>query len=296
MKEINSATELINICESEGKSLSEVVIDYEAKRINKQKNEVIEDMHQIIKIMEASIEAGKKRTGKTLGGLIESEVKCLLVALEQNNTISGRFITTVMVDAISVASYNAAMGKIVAAPTAGASGILPAAVLNVRNELNLNMDETINSMFVANGIGLVIKNKATVSGAEGGCQAECGVAAAMAAGAIANFKQKDSHVIFNAAALALKNSLGLTCDPVAGLVEVPCVKRNAFFAVHAILAADLALCGIKSVIPFDEVIDAMKDTGKRLPSQLKETSEGGLAVTCTAKKIKKQLEEKWTKK
>jgi L-serine dehydratase len=224
--------------------------------------------------------------------MFSNEMKLLKKKLDNGNTLSGRLLTKVMVDALSIASYNACMGRIVAAPTAGSCGILPAALLNVRNELQLGIDETVNALFVADIIGYIIAKNATLSGAEGGCQAECGAAAAMTAGAISALKGAEPEVILNAAALALKNCLGLTCDPVATLVEVPCIKRNAFFAVHAIIAADLALSGIKSVIPFDEVIFAMKDIASRMPPELKETSEGGLAITRTAKRIKRNIFEK----
>jgi len=216
----------------------------------------------------------------------------ILLQKNSDNSLCGKLLTKVMVDSLSIASYNACMGRIVAAPTAGSCGIVPAAVLNVRDELGLGIDETVKALFVADIIGYIIARNATVSGAEGGCQAECGAAAAMAAGAIAVLKGAEPGVILHAAALALKNCLGLTCDSVATLVEVPCIKRNAFFAVHAIVAADLALAGIKSVIPFDEVVFAMKDTASRMPPQLKETSEGGLAITKTAKRIQRDLFEK----
>lgn len=291
MRKIESIKDLIEESRETSKPVSEVVIDYETRLFNKTRGVLVRDMKELIEVMEESIKKGRKREGKTHGRLFENETKLLLKSLESGNTLSGKLIANVMVDAMAIASYNASMGRIVAAPTAGACGILPAALFNVRDELKLGMAETVNAMFVADGIGHIIKKGATVSGAEGGCQAECGTAAAMAAGAIVALRGADAEVIFDAAALALKNSLGLTCDPVAGLVEVPCIKRNAFFAVHAILAADLAVCGIKSVIPFDEVIEAMKYTGDRMPKELKETSEGGLAITDTAKSIEEKISE-----
>lgn len=290
--EIRSGKDLMKLSQKTGRSLAEIAIEYESHLFKRSKDALIEDMKQVFKVMEESIEKGGRREGKTLGGMFTDEIKSLKKSLDNGDTLCGGLLTKVMVDALSIASYNACMGRIVAAPTAGSCGILPAAVINVREELQLGIDETVNALFVADIIGHIIAKNATVSGAEGGCQAECGTAAAMTAGAISALKGADAEVILNAAALALKNCLGLTCDPVATLVEVPCIKRNAFFAVHAIVAADLALSGIKSEIPFDEVIFAMKDTASRMPPELKETSEGGLAITNTAKSIKRKIFEK----
>ena len=290
--EIESGKDLLKICQKTDRSLSEVAIEYESHLFKRSKDALRADMKHVLTVMEESREKGGKRKGKTLGGMFSNEMKLLKKNLDNSNTLCGKLITKIMVDALSIASYNACMGRIVAAPTAGSCGIVPAAVLNVRDELGLGIDETVNALFEEDIIGYIIAQNATVSGAEGGCQAECGTAAAMTAGALAALKGAEPEVILNAAALALKNCLGLTCDPVATLVEVPCIKRNAFFAVHAIVAADLALAGIKSVIPFDEVVVAMKDTASRMPPQLKETSEGGLAITKTAKRIKRDLFEK----
>jgi L-serine dehydratase len=275
--ELESGKDILKFCQKTGRSVAEVAIEYESHLFKRSKEALIADMKHVLTVMEESREKGGRRAGKTLGGMFSNEMKLLQKNLDNSTTLCGRLLTKVMVDALSIASYNACMGRIVAAPTAGSCGILPAALLNVRDEL---------------GLGYIIAQNATVSGAEGGCQAECGTAAAMTAGAIAALKGAEPEVILNAAALALKNCLGLTCDPVATLVEVPCIKRNAFLAVHAIVAADLALSGIKSVIPFDEVIFALKDTASRMPPELKETSEGGLAITKTAKRIIRDLFEK----
>jgi L-serine dehydratase len=290
--EIRSGKDLMKLSQETGRSLADVAIEYESHLFKRSKDALREDMKLVLNVMEESIEKGGRREGKTLGGMFTDELKLLKKRLDTGDTLSGRLLTRVMVDALSIASYNACMGRIVAAPTAGSCGILPAALLNVRDELQLGIEETVNALFVADIIGHIIAKNATVSGAEGGCQAECGTAAAMTAGAIAALKGADADVIFNAAALALKNCLGLTCDPVATLVEVPCIKRNAFLAVHAIVAADLALSGIKSVIPFDDVVFAMKDTASRMPPELKETSKGGLAITSTAKHIRRRIFEK----
>jgi len=173
-------------------------------------------------------------------------------------------------------------GKIVACPTAGSSGIVPAAILACGEYFNLKQDQLIDALMAASLIGKLIAESATISGAEGGCQAETGAAAAMAAAAVCQLRAGSPEVCFYAAAIAIKNSLGLVCDPVGGYVEIPCVKRNAAGVTNALIAADMALAGIISYIPFDETVTAMSNIGKMLPSALKETSGGGLAATKTA--------------
>jgi L-serine dehydratase len=182
------------------------------------------------------------------------------------------------------------MGKIVAGPTGGASGIVPAVLLAVGNSLELKDEDLMRGLFTASGLGMVVSKQATLSGAAGGCQAECGVASGMAAGVVVELCNGDPEQVGHAFALALKNLLGLVCDPVAGLVEVPCVKRNGFAAPHALTAANMALAGIESVIPPDEVIDAMTQIGDLLPGSLKETSLGGLAATETGCRINQERE------
>jgi L-serine dehydratase len=198
------------------------------------------------------------------------------------NSFIGPVVANAVANAIAVSEVNASMGRIVACPTAGSCGIVPGAIFAIRDFLDCNEDILVRALFTAAGIGQVIAEQATVSGAVGGCQAECGTAAAMAAAAVTEMLGGTPEQSSQAMALALKNMLGLVCDPVAGLVEVPCVKRNGFAAVHALVAAHMALAGIKSVIPADEVIAAMYQIGLDIPRSLKETSEGGLAKTPTA--------------
>jgi L-serine dehydratase len=181
------------------------------------------------------------------------------------------------------------MGKICAAPTAGACGILPAVLISIEEKEKLPRSKALEGLLVASGIGAVIMKNATVAGAEGGCQAECGVAAAMAAAAAVHLKDGTNEMIGSAVAFALMNCMGLVCDPVAGLVQVPCAQRNASQAVNALLSADLALAGMKTLIPPDEVVEAMYRVGKLLPYQLKETALGGLAKTKTAQAITKEI-------
>ena len=187
--------------------------------------------------------------------------------------------------AVSVAEVNASMGRIVASPTAGSCGILPGAIITMQKERNLSDDACVKALLTASAIGMVIAKNASLSGAEGGCQAECGSAAAMAAGALVELAGGTPEQISNAVAIAIKNILGLVCDPVAGLVEIPCIKRNAAGVANAIVAAEMALADIKSAIPADEVIMAMKQVGDKMSTSLKETAEGGLAKTPTAERL-----------
>ena len=194
-----------------------------------------------------------------------------------------------MIMALAVSETNACMGKIVAAPTAGSCGILPAAILSVMDDRKIPEKDVVMSMFTASAIGLVAANKASIAGAEGGCQAECGVGSAMAAAAVTEMCGGTPQMVSDACAIAIKNILGLVCDPVAGLVEIPCIKRNAMGTANAFTAAELALAGITSAIPADETLWAMKKVGDSMSSALKETGEGGLAATPTGRRLKVQV-------
>lgn len=205
--------------------------------------------------------------------------------LEKGEPICGDFMAKVMAQALAMAESNACMQRIVAAPTAGACGVLPAVLLTVYKEKGMPEEKVVEAMYTAAGIGQVIASRAFIAGAAGGCQAEVGTASAMAAGALVYLYGGGCRQINHAAAMALKNLLGLVCDPVAGLVEVPCVKRNVIGAVNAVSSADMALAGITSRIPPDQVIDAMKEVGESMHVSLKETGEGGVANTPEAKKF-----------
>lgn len=201
---------------------------------------------------------------------------------ESGKNICGSFMGKVMEKAIKMGESNACMRRIVAAPTAGSCGVLPAVLLSYEEDFDVAEDDMVKAMYVAAGIGKVIAENAFIAGAAGGCQAELGSASAMAAGALAFLQGGDSSAIINAATLSLKNFLGLVCDPVAGLVEVPCIKRNSYGAVNAVTSAQLSLAGIKSAIAPDDVVDSMRRIGNQLPASLKETSCGGLAITESA--------------
>ena len=204
---------------------------------------------------------------------------------EASDPLCGPFLQQVMATALKVGECNACMGRIVAAPTAGASGVMPAVLLPLQARMDLSDEEMTKAMYVAAGFGQVIATRASISGAEGGCQAEIGSASAMSAAALVHLRGGTPQQMAYACATALQNLLGLVCDPVGGLVELPCVKRNVIGAMGALAAADLALAGIVTRIPCDEVIDAMGAVGRALPSSLRETGEGGLAATPTARKL-----------
>lgn len=207
----------------------------------------------------------------------------------QGNHLVGDYLSEVMEKAVKMAESNACMRRIVAAPTAGSCGVIPAVLLTYQKQKGTEENRMVEALFVAAGIGEVIAASASIAGAEGGCQAEIGSASAMAAGAVAYLENGGKEDIVHAAALALKNMLGLTCDPVAGLVEVPCIKRNVSGAVNAVTSSQMALAGVRSVIPPDEVIDSMRRIGRLLPACLRETSQEGLATTPTGQQVAKRM-------
>lgn len=209
----------------------------------------------------------------------------------QKNRLIGDFLTEVMEKAVKMGESNACMKRIVAAPTAGSCGVIPAVLLTYENQREVSEDRLVEALYVAAGIGEVLASSASIAGAEGGCQAEIGSASAMAAGAVTYLEGGGNEEIIHAAALAIKNMLGLTCDPVAGLVEVPCIKRNVSGAVNAIVSSQMAMAGIRSAIEPDEVVDSMRRIGKLIPECLRETSKEGLAITPSAQAVVKKLQE-----
>ena len=269
--------------EASGKSMQEFLIEYNAKELECSKEELLAKMEAMLVVIKESIDFGL--TGvRSHSGLTGGAAKRLLEASKQKqfNNILGDKAKDAMVYAMAVAEANAAMGRIVAAPTAGASGVLPGVFFALKKHYNLSDQVLAEGLVVAGGIGLVIADRASLAGATGGCQAECGSAAAMAAGAAVAMLGGSPVQIGHAVSIVFKNVLGLVCDPVAGLVEVPCIKRNGSCALQALAAAELALAGIESFIPADEAIDAMKSVGDSLPCALKETAGGGMATTPTA--------------
>ena len=277
--------DLIEEAEKRSVTIGRIVKEMEAENLEVSVEQVEERMLAQWHTMKESAEIGLSEPKKSMGGLIGGEGKKLNDYRQNNKTLAGQRMNKAVSRALAVAEVNASMGKIVAAPTAGSCGIIPGVLLTVQEELNLDDRRIVDGLFTASGIGIIIAQKASISGAEGGCQAECGAAAAMAAGALVELAGGLPSQVGDACAMALKNVLGLICDPVAGLVEVPCAKRNALGASLALVSADMALAGIKSVIPVDEVIVAMGEVGCSLPDSLRETAKGGLATTPTGREL-----------
>lgn len=226
---------------------------------------------------------------RSASGLAGGDGKKLEEFRKNPNRLIGDFLTEVMEKAVKMGESNACMKRIVAAPTAGSCGVIPAVLLTYGEQKNVSEEQLVRALFVAAGIGEVLAESASIAGAEGGCQAEIGSASAMAAGAVTFLEGGDEEDIVHGAALALKNMLGLTCDPVAGLVEVPCIKRNVAGAVNAVTSSQMVLAGIRSAIPPDEVVDSMRRIGRQLPPCLKETGQEGLATTPTGAQVAERL-------
>ena len=245
-----------------------------------------ESFSRMEKMLDAMLEADKKYDPnlRSQSGLSGGDGARLETFRKKENRLIETFLAMVMEKAVKMAESNACMGRIVAAPTAGSCGVIPAVLLTYLEEKNVEKTRVVEALFVAAGIGQVIAETASISGAEGGCQAEIGSASSMAAGALTYLENGDNEQIANASALAMKNMLGLTCDPVAGLVEVPCIKRNVSGAVNAIISCQMSMAGIKSAIPVDEVFETMGRIGKLIPACLRETSLEGLAATPSALK------------
>lgn len=279
-----SIKELINESEKSGLRISDLVKKDQAKELNLSIDDIYKRMKEAYDVMNKSIETGFKEKCELK---IEQEdgAKIYKKYVDDGKSIFGNKLGQAVAMALSVAEVNASMGKIVASPTAGSCGIIPAAIVSIKNIYGINEEKVIDSLFTSAAIGMIISNTMNLAGASGGCQAECGVAQSMAAAAIVDMLSGNNEQIANAIAISLKNIEGLVCDPVAGLVECPCIKRNASGVMNAILAADMALAGIVSVIPVDEVIKAVKQIGDIMDDRLKETAMGGLATTETGKNM-----------
>jgi L-serine dehydratase len=285
----NKAKDIIKIANEKNLKIYDIVILKEVEISEKSVDELRERMRYTLKVMMESANFGLENETKSVGGLLGGDSKKIEEYRKKGKTICGDTVNRAMARAMSTLQVNATMGKIVAAPTAGSSGIVPAAVITAAEVLGADEEAMINALFTASGVGQVIVKNATVAGAEGGCQAETGSAAAMAAAAIVEMAGGTPEMSFHAGAIAIKNVLGLVCDPIAGLVEAPCAKRNSSGVMNALTSADLALAGVESVIPFDEVVDAMYKVGRVMPEALRETALGGLAATPTGIEIRKRV-------
>ncbi|MNW54987.1 L-serine dehydratase, alpha chain [compost metagenome] len=281
--------ELVLLAEREGCLISEIMILEEAEASGMSQEQIRNRMSIHLDTMEKAVKRGLSEEVTSRSGLVGGDARKLQSFLKQGHSISGKGMLEVVSRAIATNEVNAAMGTIVATPTAGASGVIPGCLFGLAEEQGVDRERMLRFLFTAGAIGYVIANQAFISGATGGCQAEVGSASAMAAGAIVEMAGGSPRQSAQAIAIALKNTLGLVCDPVAGLVEVPCVLRNAMGAANAMVAADLALAGVVSAIPADEVIGAMYRIGQAMPGTLKETALGGLATTPTGEAIRNKL-------
>ena len=284
----DSLEEIVSVCESENITFPELIIREDASDTGFTEEEERDKMH----LMWQAMLSGARNYDpnlKSRSGLVGGDGLKMQEYRAKGETICGDYIARVIQSAIETSESNACMKRIVAAPTAGSCGVLPAVLVPFYDEYKRSDADMVNALFVAAGVGEVVAKRASISGAEGGCQAEMGTAAAMGAAALVYLKGGTPNQMITAAGIAIKNMLGLVCDPVAGLVEVPCVKRNVIGAVNACSAADMALAGIVVRIPPDQIIDAMKDVGDSLNSRFKETARGGLAITPEGIKLKELI-------
>lgn len=261
-----------------GRNISDYAMECQVK-FSKQDRESIRDrMLYSYKVMKDAVHAGLNDSLRSMSGLTGGQAKKLFKAAQNGVLASDGMLALAAMRALSTAEHNAAMGKIVAAPTAGACGILPAALISMQEKYGLSDEKIVSGLLTAGAIGAVVAHRASISGAQGGCQAECGTAAAMAAAAMVELRGGSPEQALYAAGFAIMNCMGLVCDPVHGLVEVPCVYRNVAGIANALVAADLALAGIVCPLPVDELVDAMKAVGDSMPCSLRETGEGGCAA------------------
>lgn len=285
---LDSMKEIFDRMAEEGKPFWEIVLetDMEERQVTRSQS-----MAKMLTMWQAMSDAADGYTGRrrSVSGLVGGDGMKMRQYNFRGEAMTGGYVSEVIAEALSMAESNACMGRIVAAPTAGACGVLPAVLLPLCKYEELSQHQLLEALYVASGIGAVIAYRACIAGASGGCQAEIGTASAMAAGALVALRGGDGQQIGHAVAMALKNLMGLVCDPVAGLVEVPCVKRNVIGAVNAVSVADMAMAGITSQIPVDEVIDAMGEVGRRMPVEFRETALGGLAATPTGLNIQEKM-------
>lgn len=284
-----NGAELLEICRENNFSLAEYAIQHEIESKNCTREDVIKGMEKVLHVMREAANEGQEKKVYSVSGLIGGDAYKLKKYLEKGNTLTGNVMVGAMARALSCSEVNASMGRIVACPTAGSCGILPAVILTVGERLELSDAELIKGLLASSAVGMIIAQNATLAGAEGGCQAECGSAAAMGAAATVEMMGGTPEMALDAGAIVFKNILGLVCDPIAGLVEVPCAKRNFAGAVSALTTADLVMAGVHSKIPFDDTVEAMYRVGKSLPAALRETALGGLAITKTGLELKEKV-------
>ncbi len=290
MLKYESLAELVNEATKRNIKISELVLADQAKSMEKSEQELYEQMELNFSIMKDSVADGMRKNQRSTSGLTGGEGYLMSEYVKRaDGGLSGTFMSKAISRALAVAGCNASMGKIVAAPTAGSCGVLPGCLVSLYEDRAFPEKDLVMAMFTAGAVGMVIANRSSLAGAQGGCQAECGSASAMAAAALVEVMGGTPAQCSDACAMAISNQMGLVCDPVAGLVEIPCIKRNVSSLMIAFSSADMALAGIQAKIPADECMDAMREVGEALPSALKETAKGGLATTPTGQKLKNQV-------
>ena len=286
---ILSFEDLLNESKKRNLAIYEIAQEEESKLKETPVSAIRTDAKFTLEAMKLAIRNGLTSTEKSVSNWCGDDTVRLTKRYQNMGALFGKVFEKITTYALATAEENLRMGRIVACPTAGSCGIVPSVLIAVAEEKNISEEKQIDALLTAGIVGLIISYKVRLAGAVAGCQAECGVASAMSAAALTELLGGSAHEIIQAATLALKNILGLTCDPVCGLVEVPCIKRNPFLAIHAVTASELALSGIESKILPDEVVDTLKITGQLMSPLLKETSQGGLAKTKTALELEKKL-------
>jgi len=284
-----SGEELIKICEENSISLSEYAIRREMEDREASREDLFLKMKKTLDVMRSGATEAREKEVYSVSGLIGGDGYKLQEYLKSGKSLTGDTMILAMAMALSSSEVNASMGRIVACPTAGSCGIIPAVILTAGERLGKTDEDLIKALFASSAIGMIIGRNATFAGAEGGCQAECGSAAAMAAGAVVEMMGGTPKMSLDAGAIVFKNVMGLVCDPVAGLVEVPCAKRNSSGAISALCTADLVMAGVESKIPFDDALSAMYKVGRSLPAALRETALGGVAVTKAGLELRKKV-------
>lgn len=288
---ITKGEHILNYANDLNKEIWEIALMYELSLKEKTREDIYRDLDYVIDVMEISSKKARQEIVVSLSGIIGGDAKKLEEYSEKGRVITDSFMVKAMGRALSCSEVNAAMGKIVAMPTAGACGIIPAAFLTVSEKFNFGKEDLRRALLVASIIGVIFIQNATISGAEGGCQAECGTASAMAAAGVIYMMGGTIQQCLDGAAICIKNVLGLICDPVLGLVEVPCAKRNASGVMNALSVSDLVLAGVESKISFDDVVMAMDEVGRALPKEFRETALGGVAKTESAEKLKNKMKK-----
>ena len=286
---LNTHKDIIDYCEKNKVDISQMVLESEMKNTKKTKEQIEEKLKIVLEVFNKSAHDTLEKSYTTRFKMIDGFAKKFMEYKETGKSIVGDFLVEAMAMAFSTSECNAAMGKIAAAPTAGSSGIMPAAMTSARKRYNFDDETMIKGLLTAIGIGQIIGKYATFAGAEGGCQAECGSASAMAASAITAMLGGTPDQALQAASISLINVMGLVCDPIAGLVEYPCTFRNASGVMNAFISADMALAGIKSIVPFEETVQAMASVGHLLDESLRDTCLGGIAGTKTGQSIRREF-------